>query len=89
MKSLREMVAGVLAGRGSSSRMEGRRAKANPRGFRPVAEPMEGRAMLSHAGLLPAPAASAAMDTVEVNGQVEVQPDAASQALLSAGPGTR
>ena len=89
MRSLREMMVGMLAGRGSSSEMGRRRAKANPRGFRPFAEPMEGRAMLSHAGFVPAPAAPRPLDTVEVNGQVEVQPDAASQALLSVGAGTR
>ena len=89
MKSLREMMVVVLGGRGSSRRREGRRAKANSRGFRPFAEPMEGRAMLSHAGFMPVTAAPGALDTVEVNGQVEVQPDTASQALLSIGAGTR
>ena len=73
MKSLREMVE-ALAGRGSSGRMV--RPRANPRRFRPVAEAMEGRAMLSQVALGAAiSAAPGAMDTVVVNGQVEVQPD--------------
>jgi hypothetical protein len=95
------------------SRMMHRPPAARPRRFRPLAEPMEARAMLSHVGLpqaviqpiaigrgpsatvdgrQPSPAAGSAdagpdldrgpaapsgigaMDTVDVNGQVEVQP---------------
>ena len=76
------------------SRMMHRPRSARPRRFRPLAESMEGRALLSHLGFtraIVAPTAIAeighhrhhgpaarsgatAMDTVEVNGQVEVQP---------------
>ncbi len=97
------------------SRMIKRPPAAKPRRFRPLAEPMEARAMLSHVGLTramidpiaigrgpsaivggrqpssgatsmeaardlgpgtAAPSGPGTMDAVEVNGQVEIQPDA-------------
>ena len=92
MNSLRNSV-GAAAVR-ILSRMIDRPSQPKSRRFRPLAEPMEGRALLSHLGLaraIVAPVAIAdagphrhhgpavrsgarAMDTVEVNGQVEVQP---------------
>ncbi len=72
MKSLRELV-GAMAGRDSLTRMP--RPRADRRRFRPLAEPMEGRAMLSHIGLGGAVHAGVgAMDTSGSNDQVEVQP---------------
>ncbi len=65
------------------SRMINRPPAARPRRFRPVAEPMEGRALLSHVALTQAvidPATTASpgrgpTDVIVVNGQVELQPD--------------
>jgi hypothetical protein len=72
MKSLRELV-GAMAGRDSWSRMP--RPRADRRRLRPFAEPMEGRAMLSHFGLGGAVHAGiGAMDSGGSNGSVEVQP---------------
>ncbi len=72
MKSLRELV-GAMAGRDSWRRMPGPRAGG--RRFRPVAETMEGRAMLSHLGFGGAVHVGVgALDSGESNGQVEVQP---------------
>ena len=75
------------------SRMMDRPKASKPRRFRPLAEPMEARAVLSHVALtqaIVAPVAMAyvgphripdtpapsgfAVDSVEVNGQVEIQP---------------
>jgi hypothetical protein len=87
MKSLREMVEN-LAGRRLSGKIV--RPRAIPRRFRPAAEAMEGRAMLSHAGLGAAiHAGSGTLDTVVVNGQVEVQPDDVVQASLPVRASTR
>ena len=80
MKSLRELV-GAMAGRDSWRSMT--RPRADRRRFRPLAEPMEGRAMLSHVGLggvvHPVPVA---LDSGGSNGQVEVQPGDAVVASL-------
>jgi hypothetical protein len=80
MKSLRELV-GAMAGRDSLTRMP--RPRADRRRLRPLAEPMEGRAMLSHIGLGGAVHAGVgAMDSGGSNGQVEVQPGDAVVASL-------
>jgi hypothetical protein len=80
MKSLRELV-GAMAGRDSRSRMP--RPRAERRRFRPLAEPMEGRAMLSHVGLGGVVHAGVgAMDSGGSNGQVEVQPGDAALVSL-------
>jgi hypothetical protein len=82
MKSLRELV-GAMAGRDSLTRMS--RPRADRRRFRPLAEPMEGRAMLSHIGLGLGGAVHAgvgARDSGGSNGQVEVQPGDASTVSL-------
>jgi hypothetical protein len=82
MKSLRELM-GAMAGRDSWSRMP--RPRADRRRLRPLAEPMEGRAMLSHIGLGIGGAVHAgigAMDSGGSNGQVEVQPGDVSTVSL-------
>ncbi len=80
MKSLRELV-GAMAGRDSLTRMP--RPRADRRRSRPLAEPMEGRAMLSHIGLgVAVHAGVGAMDSGGSNGQVEVQPGDAVIASL-------
>jgi hypothetical protein len=84
MKSLRELV-GVMAGRDSWRSMP--RPRADQRRFRPLAEPMEGRAMLSPAGVGGAVhSVLGALDTSGSNDQVEVQPgDTAYVALYVGG----
>jgi len=76
------------------SRMMERPRASKPRRFRPLAEPMEARAVLSQVAFTqtivapvamanvdphripdkPAPSGFAVIDSVEVNGQVEIQP---------------
>ena len=87
-----------VAAIGILSRMRDRPRAARPRRFRPLAEPMEPRVVLSHVTLTRAnldpitigrgpsaivdgqrpctPSGPGTMDTVEVNGQVELQPGA-------------
>ncbi len=87
MKSLRELF-GAMAGRDPLTRMP--RPRAGRRRFRPIAEPMEGRAMLSHAGVVGAVhSVLRALDTSGSNGQVEVQPGVVSTVSLHAGAETR
>ena len=65
------------------SRMISRPTAARSRRFRPLAEPMEGRALLSNVALTHAmvdPATSGSpgrgpTDVIVVNGQVELQPE--------------
>jgi hypothetical protein len=65
------------------SRMINQPSATRPRRFRPVAEPMEARALLSHVALTatvidPAMTASPGRgptDVIVVNGQTELQPD--------------
>jgi hypothetical protein len=59
------------------SRMIDAQRPAKPRRFRPLAEPMEGRIVLSHLnipGAIIDPIVPATVETVVVNGQVEIQP---------------
>jgi hypothetical protein len=109
------------------SRMRDRPPRARPRRFRPLAEPMEARVVLSHVALTRAiidpiaigrgpsalvggrrpssdassaptrpvlnhgavaPSGAGAMDAVEVNGQVELQPSDAVLSGLSRGGST-
>jgi hypothetical protein len=84
MKSLRELVSAVV-GRDSWKVMP--RPRADRRRLRPLAEPMEGRAMLSHVGVGGAVhSVLGALDTSGSNDQVEVQPgDTAHVALYVGG----
>ena len=77
MNVLRKLVG--VAAVGAPGRMMDRARAAKPRRFRPLAEPMEARALLSHVALAPAmadpvPTGPGAGAMVVVNGQVEMQP---------------